>query len=53
MVRDHNTLTDTDLGEATFHASEYVDDGKSFDGWLPLLPPGSGEIHIRVEVVTK
>ncbi|KAI7888150.1 C2 domain-containing protein [Mucor mucedo] len=53
VVREHNTLTDHDIGEASFQVAEYVDEGKSFDGWLPLVPSGSGEIHIRVEVVTK
>jgi hypothetical protein len=53
MVRDHNTLTDTDIGEVPFHVAEHVNEGKSFDDWLPLSPPGHGEIHIRVEVVTK
>lgn len=52
-MREHNTLTDHDIGEASFQVAEYVDEGKSFDGWLPLVPSGSGEIHIRVEVVTK
>ncbi|KAG2237442.1 hypothetical protein INT48_009571, partial [Thamnidium elegans] len=51
-ARDHKTLTHTDIGEASFHVSEYVDEGRSFDGWLPLTPAGSGEIHIQVEVVT-
>ncbi|GAA5810280.1 hypothetical protein MFLAVUS_003700 [Mucor flavus] len=52
-VRDHKTLTHTDIGEASFHVSEYVDEGRSFDGWLPLTPAGSGEVHIQVEIVTK
>lgn len=52
MVRDHNTLTDSDIGEAFFNVSENVDEGKSFDGWLPLTPTGTGEIHIQVEVIS-
>lgn len=51
MVRDHNTLADADIGEVSFNVSEHVDEGKSFDGWLALLPNGTGEIHIQVQVV--
>lgn len=52
-VRDHKTLTHTDIGDASFHVSEYIDEGRSFDGWLPLVPPGTGEIHIQAEIVAK
>ncbi|KAI8644638.1 C2 domain-containing protein [Parasitella parasitica] len=51
MVRDHNTLSDTDIGEISFNVSEHVDEGRPFDGWLALSPNGNGEIHIQVEVV--
>ncbi|CEP18365.1 hypothetical protein [Parasitella parasitica] len=51
MVRDHNTLSDTDIGEVTFNVSDHVDEGKPFDGWLGLSPNGNGEIHIQVEVL--
>jgi len=50
-VRDHNTLTDSDIGEASFNVSEYVNEGKPFDGWIPLEPSGTGEIHIKAEIV--
>jgi hypothetical protein len=52
MVRDHNTLADSDIGEVSFNVSENVDEGKSFDGWLPLTPAGNGEIHVQVEVIS-
>ncbi|RCI05087.1 hypothetical protein CU098_011999 [Rhizopus stolonifer] len=51
LVRDHNTLSDSDIGEVTFNVSEHVDEGKPFDGWLPLTPHGHGEIHIQVQIV--
>jgi hypothetical protein len=51
MVRDHNTLADTDIGEVSFNVSEHVNEGKSFDGWLALSPKGNGEIHIQIEVI--
>ncbi|CAO3625901.1 unnamed protein product [Mucor hiemalis] len=51
LVRDHNTLSDTDIGEVTFSVAEHVDEGRPFDGWLPLTPNGNGELHIQVQVV--
>lgn len=51
LVRDHNTLSDTDIGETTFSIAEHVDEGRPFDGWLPLTPHGNGELHIQVQVV--
>jgi hypothetical protein len=51
IVRDRNTLSDSDVGEVTLNVSEYVEGGKSFDGWLPLEPSGTGEIHVQIQVV--
>lgn len=51
LVRDHNTLSDTDIGETSFSVAEHVDEGRPFDGWLPLTPHGNGELHIQVQVV--
>lgn len=50
VVRDRNTLADSDIGEVSMNVSEYVEGGKLFDGWLPLTN-GTGEIHIQLEVV--
>jgi hypothetical protein len=52
MVRDHNKLADSDIGEVSFNVAENVDEGRSFDGWLSLTPAGNGEIHIQVEVIS-
>ena len=52
MVRDHHTLSDHDIGEVVFNVAENVDEGRPFDGWLSLVPEGSGEIHVQVEVVS-
>ncbi|ORZ23286.1 C2 domain-containing protein [Absidia repens] len=49
LVKDHNTLTDVDIGGVVFDASSVLQTGQAFDGWLTLSPAGTGEIHIRVE----
>lgn len=51
LVRDHNTLADVDIGEASINIANYVNEGKPFDGWLPLSPSGNGEIHVQVEII--
>ncbi|KAI9485787.1 MAG: C2 domain-containing protein [Benjaminiella poitrasii] len=51
MIRDHNTLTDSDIGEASFTVVDNVDEDKPFDDWLPLSPSGTGEVHVHVEVM--
>ncbi|KAI9258242.1 C2 domain-containing protein [Sporodiniella umbellata] len=51
VVRDHNKLADTDIGEVSFNVAEYMSEGKSFDGWVPLSPSGTGEVHIQAEIV--
>ncbi|KAG0830248.1 hypothetical protein G6F16_007650 [Rhizopus arrhizus] len=43
-VKDHNTLTDVDIGDHQFKLS----DQQPFDGWLPLTPEGTGEIHVKI-----
>lgn len=50
IVRDKNTLADSDIGEVSLNVSDYVEGGKSFDGWLPLTN-GNGELHIQIQVV--
>ncbi|OBZ83487.1 Uncharacterized protein PYUK71.03c, partial [Choanephora cucurbitarum] len=51
MVRDHNKLADSDIGEAFFTIADHVDEGQLFDGWLPLTPSGNGELHIQVQIL--
>ncbi|CAO3622085.1 unnamed protein product [Mucor fragilis] len=50
-VKDHNTLTDVDIGENQFNVANYVKPGQPFDGWLSLSPEGTGEIHVKVTLV--
>ena len=51
-VRDWNTFTDVDIGECTFNVWDLIQNDTFFyDGWLPLQPEGTGEIHIRVRLV--
>lgn len=50
-VKDHNTITDVDIGENQFNVSNYVKPGQPFDGWLPLSPEGTGEIHVKITLV--
>ncbi|RCH96904.1 hypothetical protein CU097_001281 [Rhizopus azygosporus] len=46
-VKDHNTLTDVDIGDHQFK----LPDDLPFDGWLPLTPEGTGMIHVKVSVI--
>ncbi|KAI8333575.1 C2 domain-containing protein [Chlamydoabsidia padenii] len=48
-VKDHNTITDVDIGSVVFDATTVLQTGEVFDGWLALSPEGTGEIHIRVD----
>ncbi|CEP18279.1 hypothetical protein [Parasitella parasitica] len=50
-VKDHNTITDVDIGENQFNIANLVKPGQPFDGWLPLSPEGTGEIHVKVTLV--
>lgn len=51
-VRDWNTFTDVDIGECTFNVWDLIqNDALFYDGWLPLQPEGTGEIHIRVRLM--
>lgn len=50
-VKDHNTLTDVDIGDHQFDIANYVKPGQPFDGWLPLSPSGTGEIHVKISLV--
>lgn len=50
-VKDKNTLTDVDIGDHQFNLSNYVKMGQPFDGWLPLSPDNTGEIHVKVVIV--
>ncbi|KAF7731922.1 hypothetical protein EC973_007753 [Apophysomyces ossiformis] len=51
MVKDYNKLNDVDIGEANLDVWKSLNNQTSFDGWLPLTPEGTGEVHVRVEVV--
>ncbi|KAI8968003.1 C2 domain-containing protein [Mycotypha africana] len=50
-IKDHNTLNDVDIGEHHFALENNLRSGQPFDGWLPLTPEGSGEVHMRVSIV--
>jgi Ca2+-dependent lipid-binding protein len=51
-VKDHNKLNnDVDIGEHHLQLFENVKHGQAFDGWLPLVPEGTGELHVRVALV--
>ncbi|KAF7727699.1 hypothetical protein EC973_007255 [Apophysomyces ossiformis] len=50
-VKDHNTFSDVDIGDAVFNMGDHLGSGQAFDGWLPLVPEGNGEIRIRVEAI--
>ncbi|CAO3654409.1 unnamed protein product [Mucor hiemalis] len=50
-VKDHNTITDVDIGEHQFDVNTLVKPGQPFDDWLPLSPAGTGEIHVRITAV--
>ncbi|KAG1468857.1 hypothetical protein G6F56_003596 [Rhizopus delemar] len=45
-VKDHNTLTDVDIGDHIFKLSQQ----EPFDGWLPLTPEGT-ELEDTVQIV--
>ncbi|KAI8365587.1 C2 domain-containing protein [Blakeslea trispora] len=47
-VKDHNTLTDVDIGDCQLNLAEVVKPGRPYEGWLPLIPQGTGEIHVKV-----
>ncbi|KAI8099690.1 C2 domain-containing protein [Halteromyces radiatus] len=47
-VKDHNTLSDVDIGGIVFDATTVLQTGQAFDGWLKLSPEGTGEIHVRI-----
>ncbi|KAI9275987.1 C2 domain-containing protein [Sporodiniella umbellata] len=44
-VKDHNTLNDVDIGDCSLK----LDQQQPFDGWLSLIPEGTGEIHVKVD----
>lgn len=50
-VKDHNKFNDVDIGENQFEVLNYVKPGQPFDGWLPLSPAGTGEIHVKISLV--
>jgi hypothetical protein len=50
-VKDHNTLRDVDIGSVVLDLWENVQPNKSFQGWLPLQPLGTGEVNISMEYV--
>ncbi|KAI8070792.1 C2 domain-containing protein [Gongronella butleri] len=50
-VKDKNTLTDVDIGDAVLDVSNVLQSGQPYDGWLKLSPADAGEIHVRVEAM--
>lgn len=50
-VKDHNTITDVDIGDHQFNVNNTLKPGQPFDGWLPLSPEGTGEIHVKITVI--
>jgi hypothetical protein len=52
-VKDHNTLQDVDIGNVVLDLWENVQPNKSFQGWLPLQPTGTGEVNVSMEFVRK
>lgn len=52
-VKDHNTLQDVDIGNVVLDLWENVQPNKSFQGWLPLQPTGTGEVNVSIEFVKK
>lgn len=50
-VKDKNTLADVDIGDHQFNLGNYVKLGQPFDGWLPLSPENTGEIHVKVVMI--
>jgi Ca2+-dependent lipid-binding protein len=50
-VKDRNTITDVDIGDHQFDITNNVKPGQPFDGWLPLSPAGTGEIHVKITLV--
>ncbi|KAG2187239.1 hypothetical protein INT44_004924, partial [Umbelopsis vinacea] len=52
-VKDHNTLQDVDIGNVVLDLWENVQPNKSFQGWLPLQPTGTGEVNVSIEFMKK
>lgn len=52
-VKDHNTLQDVDIGNVVLDLWDKVQPNKSFQGWLPLQPTGTGEVNVSIEFVRK
>ena len=50
-VKDHNTLQDVDIGSVVLDLWANIQPNKSFQGWLPLQPSGTGEVNISMEFV--
>ncbi|KAI8372518.1 C2 domain-containing protein [Choanephora cucurbitarum] len=47
-VKDHNTLSDVDIGDCQLNLANVVKPGQPYDGWLALAPEGTGEIHVKI-----
>ncbi|KAI8070191.1 C2 domain-containing protein [Thamnidium elegans] len=50
-VKDYNKFNDVDIGEHQLDVLQLVKPGQPFDGWLPLSPAGTGEIHVKITMV--
>lgn len=50
-VKDYNKFNDVDIGEHQLNVLQLVKPGQPFDGWLPLSPAGTGEIHVKIAMV--
>lgn len=49
-IKDKNTLNDVDIGDCFVNVAELLQNQNVFEGWLPLEPQGTGEIHLRIDV---
>ncbi|KAI8976019.1 C2 domain-containing protein [Pilobolus umbonatus] len=50
-VKDRRTLADAMIGVATLNVENLIHTKQPFDGWLPLSPSGTGQIHVKAEFV--
>ncbi|ORY88542.1 C2 domain-containing protein [Syncephalastrum racemosum] len=51
LVKDHNTLNDVDIGGCNVDVFQVLGSQSSYDGWVPLEPRGTGEVHVRVDLL--
>lgn len=49
-IKDKNTLNDVDIGDCFVNVAELLQNQNVYEGWLPLEPQGTGEVHIRMDI---